>query len=142
MTDRELVNGRFTMCIMFFLFWRHHEPSGLHLWENTSTCKRILSRSSHPWTTKHCQSKIGSLWKVRFIEIFVDLTTVPVQILWQSWLERHFVKKSTLCAKFLIITVIYGSNLNATASKNPGQKLERHRSLCACTVYTHNHRVV
>ena len=68
MTDRELVNGRFTMCIMFFLFWRHHEPSGLHLWENSSTCKRILSRSSHPWTATHCQSKIGNLWKVSFVE--------------------------------------------------------------------------
>ena len=56
------------MCIMFFLLWRHHEPSGLHLWENSSTCKRILSTSRHPWTATYCQSKIGNLWKVSFVE--------------------------------------------------------------------------
>ena len=57
------------------------------------------------------------------------------QILRQSRLEWHFVKKSTFCAKFLITTVIFGSNLNATAPNTSGRKLERRRSICVNTVF-------
>ena len=64
----------------------------------------------------------------------VPPTTVPAQILRQSWFEWHFAKKSTFWAKFLIITVIFGSNLNTTAAKNPGRKLEQCHSICASTV--------
>ena len=33
--------------------------------------------------------------------------------------------------KFMIITVIFGVNLNTNSSKNPGRKLEWPRSICA-----------
>ena len=68
----------------------------------------------------------------------VPPTTVPAHILRQSWFEWHFAKKSTFWAKFLIITVIFGSNLNTTAAKNPGQKLELRPSICAGTVVDRN----
>ena len=68
----------------------------------------------------------------------VPPTTVPAHILRQSWFEWHFAKKSTFWAKFLIITVIFGSNLNTTAAKNPGQKLEQRPSICAGTVVDRN----
>ena len=36
--------------------------------------------------------------------------------------------------KFMIITVIFGVNMNTKAPKNPGRKLEWRRSICADTV--------
>ena len=47
------------------------------------------------------------------------MATVPAQILRQSWLERHFVKKSTFCAKFLITTVIFWLKFECNGTKNP-----------------------
>ena len=54
-------------------------------------------------------------------------------------LERHLTilwQKSTFWGKYLITMVKFGSNLNETAPKNPGRKLERRHSIyCINMVY-------
>ena len=64
-------------------------------------------------------------------KFFKFWATVLAQILQQSRLEQHFAQKSTFWAKFLIITVIFGSNLNKTASKKLFVLLEQRCSICA-----------
>lgn len=51
-------------------------------------------------------------------------------------LDNFFNQKSTFWDKYLITTVIFGSNLNATAPKTSGRKFERRRSIFALIRYS------
>ena len=68
---------------------------------------------------------------------------------WEVWAQNKYrtsantravLITAALCQKvhflcqILITTVIFGSNLNTTAPKTPGWKLEQRRSICAGTV--------
>ena len=63
-----------------------------------------------------------------FLKTTNSITTVPAQILRQSWLERHV---SILFSKICQFLTFY---LVKSSPKNPRRKLERRRSICAGTV--------
>ena len=62
----------------------------------------------------------------------IDVNTTALLI--RTVLDNFFNQKSTFCDKYLITTVIFGSNLNAMAPKISVRKLERRRSICINTV--------
>ena len=104
-------------------------------WDQRACQQSIVETELFPFNSRlvHVHEQNVGHFLASWYECECELT-IPAQILRQSWLERHFAKKSTFWTKFLIITVIFGSNLNTTAPKNPEQKLERRRSICAGTV--------
>ena len=66
----------------------------------------------------------------------IDANTTALLI--RTALDNFLTKSPLFGGKYLTTMVIFGSNLNAMAPKNPGRKLGRHRSICAGTVIWFN----